>query len=231
MSYIFQGNLGVQPYIVQRLSIANLPEVLSIQGQVVANLEKKSILQPLTSEEFQYILEGNGLMIGAFVSQELIAFRALLVPVVGDPEHLGLDIGLSEAELPSVIYQEISNVLPEYRGNGLQKTLAKVIMEELEQETHDFRYVCTTVAPFNIPSLKDKFAQGMQIAGLKEKYGGMLRYIFVKDLNEPQRTDYKETIEVSMNDISDQQEKLAQGWRGVRMKMDSNQTIVIEYCR
>ncbi|QCJ41413.1 GNAT family N-acetyltransferase [Bacillus sp. S3] len=231
MSSIFQGNLGVQPYIVQRLSIANLPKVLSIQEQVVANLEKKSNLQPLTPEEFQYILEGNGLMIGAFVSQELIAFRALLVPVVGDSEHLGLDIGLSEAELPSVIYQEISNVLPEYRGNGLQKTLAKVIMEELEQETHDFRYVCTTVAPFNIPSLKDKFAQGMQIAGLKEKYGGMLRYIFVKDLNEPQRTDYKETIEVSMNDISDQQEKLAQGWRGVRMKMDSNQTIIIEYCR
>ena len=50
-------------------------------------------------------------------------------------------------------------------------------MDELQKEDSKYDYVCCTVAPFNIPSLKDKFAQGMAIAALKEKYGGSLRYV------------------------------------------------------
>ena len=51
----------------------------------------------------------------------------------------------------------------------MQKILATVIMDELQKEDSQYNYVCCTVAPFNIPSLKDKFAQGMEIAALKER--------------------------------------------------------------
>ena len=131
----------------------------------------------------------------------------MLVPPI-DEEHLGWDIGLSESELPKVIYQEISNVLPAFRGNQLQKILASLIMQELAKKNHSYRYVCCTVAPFNIPSLKDKFSQGMRIAALKEKYGGSLRYIFVKDLEEIGEPEYKETIFIPMKEFSAQQSKL-----------------------
>ena len=40
-------------------------------------------------------------------------------------------------------------------------------MERLKKD--DYKYVCATVAPFNIPSLKDKFAQQMEIAAMKWK--------------------------------------------------------------
>ncbi|AZU60467.1 benzoate transporter [Neobacillus mesonae] len=234
MSAIYKGTLansGDVPYTVQKLSILDLPEILSIQKRVVASMEKQGVLQPLSEQEYQYILQGNGMMIGAFVEEELIAFRALLIPKLDDPEHLGFDIGLTRAELPSVIYQEISNVLPKYRGNGLQKKLAQLIMEEFGKERHEFRYVCTTVAPFNIPSLKDKFAQGMRIAALKEKYGGQLRYTFVKERQEAKRQVWKESILIDMGDIAAQQEKLNEGWRGIQMLRQNDDSIVVEYCK
>ncbi|WP_102273077.1 N-acetyltransferase [Cytobacillus massiliigabonensis] len=219
MSYIYEGILKNKQitFKVRKLTMGDLPGILNVQDQVILQLENKERLQPLTDEEFQFILDGNGWMIGAFAENQLIAFRALLVPPI-DEEHLGRDIGLTEMELPKVIYQEISNVLPAFRGNQLQKILASLIMQELAKENHSYRYVCCTVAPFNIPSLKDKFAQGMKIAALKEKYGGSLRYIFVKDLEEIGEPEYKETIFIQMNDTRAQQAKLAEGWQGIQME-------------
>lgn len=129
-----------------------------------------------------------------------------------------MDIGLEPSELSKVIYQEISSVHPDYRGNGLQKLLGRFIMDELNKNNHSYRYVCCTVAPFNIPSLKDKFVQGMQIAALKEKYGNLLRYVFVKDLKEERTKMHDHMIRINMADIQLQQEKLAAGWRGLKME-------------
>jgi hypothetical protein len=218
MEILYEGTLkqDARRFAVFPLSIDHLQQILTLQDIVIESLENKEILQPLTLEEYQYILEGNGLMIGAFVGEQLIAFRALLVPPI-DEEHLGLDIGLSEEELTRVIYQEISIVHPAYRGNRLQKTLAFLIMQQLEQLNNTYDYVCCTVAPFNIPSLKDKFAQGMEIAALKVKYGNRLRYIFVKKLTE-EKPDWSDFISLRMDDISSQQALLAKGWRGIAME-------------
>lgn len=233
MKHIYEGTLTkngkIQPFVVQHLTMEELPSILEVQDHVVAHLNGQKTLQPLTVEEFQYILEGKGMMIGAFSDEQLIAFRALLIPII-DEEHLGIDIGLSESELPKVIYQEISNVLPEYRGNQLQKTLASMIMKELLKSDHGFRYVCCTVAPFNIPSLKDKFSQGMRIAALKEKYSGSLRYVFVMDLAETTEQEWKESLYIPMADTAAQQLKLAGGWRGVRME-ERNGELHVEYKR
>lgn len=221
LKWIFEGKLrnGNLPFKVRKLGVEDLEGILEVQKQVVQAMQGPGILQPLTKEEYQYILEGKGLMIGAFTGNEMIAFRALLIPPI-DEEHLGRDIGLQENELPKVLYQEISNVLPAFRGNQLQKILAGVIMEELSKENYCYRYICCTVAPFNIPSLKDKFSQGMEIAALKEKYGGSLRYIFVKDLekNEEEATPFQQSTTIEMGDTKTQKQKLAQGWRGVQME-------------
>ncbi|OPD57877.1 N-acetyltransferase [Bacillus anthracis] len=219
MTVLYEGTLkqNNKPFHVTLLSLDYIEQILSLQNVVVEALEDKSRLQPLSQEEFQYILEGNGMMIGAFIENELIAFRALLVPPIDD-EHLGLDIGLPESELHRVIYQEISNVHPNWRGNGMQKILATVIMDELQKEDSKYDYVCCTVAPFNIPSLKDKFAQGMKIAALKEKYGGSMRYVFVKELREDNERDWTDIKSVPMNNAGGQQALLSEGYRGYKME-------------
>lgn len=224
MTVLYEGRLkqNNELFHVTLLSLEHIEQILLLQNVVVEALEDKSRLQPLSQEEFQYILEGNGMMIGAFIENELIAFRALLVPPIDD-EHLGLDIGLPESELHRVIYQEISNVHPNCRGNGMQKILATVIMDELQKEDSKYDYVCCTVAPFNIPSLKDKFAQGMEIAALKEKYGGSMRYVFVKELREDNEKDWTDIKSVPMNNAGGQQALLSEGYRGYKMeKMDED---------
>ncbi|UYY94330.1 GNAT family N-acetyltransferase [Bacillus cereus] len=231
MTVLYEGTLkqNNESFHVALLSLEHIKQILSLQNIVVEALEDKSRLQPLSQEEFQYILEGNGMMIGAFIENELIAFRALLVPPIDD-EHLGLDIGLPESELHRVIYQEISNVHPNCRGNGMQKILANVIMDELQKEDSKYDYVCCTVAPFNIPSLKDKFAQGMEIAALKEKYGGILRYVFMKKLRGDKESDWTDIQSILMSDASGQQALLSEGYLGYEMEKTAD-TFIVKFGR
>lgn len=231
MTVLYEGALkqNNESFHVTLLSSKHIGQILSLQNVVVEALEDKGRLQPLSQEEFQYILEGNGMMIGAFIKNELIAFRALLVPPIDD-EHLGLDIGLSEGELHRVIYQEISNVHPNCRGNGMQKILATVIMDELQKDDSKYDYVCCTVAPFNIPSLKDKFAQGMEVAALKEKYGGSMRYVFVKELRKDIERDWSDVKSIPMSDASGQQTLLSEGYRGYEMEK-TDDTFIVKFGR
>ena len=212
---IYEGLLENTPFEVIQLGTEHLQGILAMQELVMEALPDKDILQPLSDEEFLYILGGNGLLIGAYVENQLIAFRAVIVPKI-DEHHLGYDLGLvQEEDLKRIMYQEISNVHPMYRGYGLQKTLAKVIMSQID--TSKFDYICSTVMPYNIASLKDKFVQDFYIVAIKHIYGGKLRYVFA--LNLKNATQYEhETVEISMGDIEGQEKLIEQGYVGVSMK-------------
>ncbi len=150
-------------------------------------------------------------MIGAFHDDRLIAFRAMLEPEI-DEHHLGVDAGLAESELPSVLYSEVTNVDPEYRGNKLQQILGELLMEHVDKNRH--RYVFATVAPFNIASLKDKFTLGMHIISLETKYGNLLRYTMMIDLRDEKKVETLAVV-VDMSDVMKQQSLLEDGWIGV----------------
>ena len=221
---IATGLLGNASYEAHRLNESHIKELLTLQLEVVEALEDKEILQPLDEEELRFILSGHGVMIGVFVEEKLIAFRALLQPEL-DEEHLGYDIGLStEAELKQVLYQEISNVHPAYRGYGLQRTMADIIMQQVDLTK--FNVVCATVMPGNIASLKDKFSQGMHVAALKLKYGGKLRYVFMKDLMREGIAAWQQEQFVPMDDTKGQQALLKSGFVGKSMKKTGDNWLV-----
>ena len=81
---IASGILGNERYEVYLLDETHIPELITLQQEVVDALPDKAILQPLDIEELSFILSGNGLMIGVFVEGKLIAFRALLKPMIDD---------------------------------------------------------------------------------------------------------------------------------------------------
>lgn len=223
MEKIYEGMLGETPFFVTELTTQHLQQIEDLQVEVYEALADKTILQPLSTEEFEYILNGQGMMIGAYAGEKLIAFRALLNPPI-DEEHLGYDCGIPEFEFNRVLYQEISNVSPKYRGYGLQKTLATVVMSNIDVEKYD--YVCSTVKPFNIPSLKDKFSQDLVIKGLKIKYVDKLRYIFFKDLRR-ERPLLTEKQVINMGDTAAQQQLLKQGFLGTSMHEENNDWFVV----
>lgn len=191
----------------------DLPIIQALQGDVCEALENANILQPLSEAELVHILRGNGVMLGVFVEKQLAAFRALLRPAADEEEHLGLDVGADD--LSKVLYQEISNVHPHFRGQGLQKLMAGWIMKEVDMTQFD--WVCATVMPYNIASLKDKFAQGMYVYALKYKYGGKLRYVFGKNLHMSCSFEGQQ-VTVSMGDTAAQQQLLEEGFIGTSME-------------
>ncbi|MCM3636981.1 hypothetical protein M3152_04545 [Sporosarcina luteola] len=203
-----------QEVTIRSLVHKDLEIIMGLQEKVIASLEVTSFLQPLSEEEFLVILNGNGSMIGAFHNDRLIAFRAMLEPEI-DEHHLGKDAGLPDSELPSVLYSEVTNVDPEYRGNSLQRILGELLMENVDKVRH--RYVFATVAPFNIASLKDKFSLGMHIISLEKKYGNLLRYTLMKDLRENKRIRTLSVL-ADMSDILKQQSLLKDRWIGVNLE-------------
>lgn len=204
------------------LKESDLQVIQALQQDVCAALEDPNILQPLSEAELVHILRGNGVMLGVFVEERLVAFRALLKPEVNEEEHLGLDVGA--ADLSKVLYQEISNVHPDYRGHGLQKLMAGWIMKEVDMTQFD--WVCATVMPYNIASLKDKFAQGMYVYALKLKYGGKLRYVFGKHLHTPCSLG-KRQVTVAMGDTETQQQLLEEGFIGTSMEPAGDDWLVV----
>ena len=205
-----------QEVTIKELALRDLESIKELQEKVIASLEVASFLQPLSDEEFRFILNGNGSMIGAFHDDRPIAFRAMLEPEI-DEHHLGRDAGLPESELPFVLYSEVTNVDPEYRGNSLQRILGELLMEHVDKDHH--RYVFATVAPFNIASLKDKFALGMHIIKLEKKYGNLLRYTLMKNLRDDVKTETL-TVMVDMSDVMKQQALLEDGWIGIGLEKD-----------
>lgn len=209
---------------IVRLTPAQLPAILALQDRVRDALTSGSFLQPLTTEEFLYILQGKGMMIGAYFEEQLVAFRAMLEPEI-DADHLGLDSGIADNALTEVIYSEISNVDPAFRGNGLQTLLGKHIFQEVDEQR--FRYICATVAPFNIASLKDKFTLGMEIVALKEKYGNMLRYVFKKSVAQEKKwSHFEEKHFIAMELTEEQQLYLREGWIGIGMEKRADKWFV-----
>ncbi len=197
---------------VEPLTANDIREILQLQNIVLDSLSEKNFLQPLSEEEFLNILEGNGLIAGVRDDGRLIAFRALLDPG-DDPEHLGADTGIPKLLWPAVLYSEITNVHPDYQGNGLQRQLGHSVMETVD--TRRYHYICTTVSPFNIASIKDKLELGMHIKALTVKYGSLTRYVMMKDLTKDMPSAHNNWLDVGMEDSETQMRLLQQGWIGV----------------
>lgn len=163
----------------RRLDLSHLTLVKRVQAETLRQMDNPDHLEALREEELQAVLNGAGIVIGAFAGEDLVAFRVLWFPGYSN-ENLGRDAGLSIEELPYAVHQEITCVHPNSRGQRLQKRLGTVLMTELAKEYPEMRWVFATVHPDNTASLKDKLEQGMEIIAQTEKYEGKKRYILMK---------------------------------------------------
>lgn len=193
-----------------------------LQHYVYDQLEHKEQLSTLSHDEIYNILAGNGMIVGVFTEERLIAARALLVPDVDEDEHLGKDAGLSRDQLKEVIYQEISLVEPNYRGQRLQQQMGEWLNLRLREADQPYQFICATVAPTNLPSMVDKLKQGMEIVAIKEKYGGKLRYIFIKNIKNPSPSFYKTSNNVRLDDLEKQKNLIRLGYKGFSLKREND---------
>ena len=97
-------------------------------------------------------------------------------------DNLGRDLSLGEDKLMNVVHMESAAVLPEFRGNGIQKKLLFYGKDYLAEHFPDIRYIAATVTPLNMPSRKSFKAAGFKDMLTKEKYNGYMRIILLNNM-------------------------------------------------
>lgn len=207
----------MNPYVITRLNEKHLPEIMALQQVIINHLDEPDLLQSFSYDFMKQHMGLKGVVLGVFVNNTLAAFRNLYYPDPWDRQwNLGIDIGLSGAQLHDVVNLQMVCVHPHFRGNALARKLNAVALELLRRKgTH--HHVCATVSPYNIWNIPVLLASGFHVRKLKEKYGGKIRYIVYQDLRKAQTFDDSTSVRVPLQDLNTQKRLLGAGFRGTAL--------------
>ncbi|MBQ1276211.1 MAG: GNAT family N-acetyltransferase [Flavobacteriales bacterium] len=162
---------------------SSIDAVMDIQERAFEVMEDRQILRANSREMLLDCLE-NHYGIGVFATvdgeEKMVAFGTLYFP------------GAGEENLAQYLYDEIEDydiyanmkliiVLPEYRGNGLQRSITEVL--EYEARRRGIKELFCTVSPYNHHSYNNMMAIGYEFVKLVEgKYNGAARNVYHKRL-------------------------------------------------
>jgi ribosomal protein S18 acetylase RimI-like enzyme len=200
--------------LITKLAEADIPAVMQLQAMAGTNL-----FVPLTEQELIHYMGAEGVCLGAWIHGDLAGFRCIAFPgYAGD--HLGRDIGWTDDRLLMAAHLEAAVVHPDYRGNGLQYTMADLAIEHFVKPL-GYRYLFATVAPANAASLRTLFKLGMSVVRLLPKYGGEWRYVMMLDLQRKieHQHESRDSLSafVAIDRLEEQAELLKYGGRGISL--------------
>lgn len=165
--------------ILTKLTLRDIEDIMKLQDKVSHALLNKETYVCSSKEEFEQVIQNNGLLGYKTEDQKLVALGAYMSHG-HDPHNYGYDLEFNEDKLLAVGQIESTIVDPEYRGNGLQKKLCEVL--EILAREEQKSYIMATVSPMNPYSLNNFLALGYINKKEKLKYGGLRRYILCKKL-------------------------------------------------
>lgn len=215
---IYKRRAGFWPeeasYEIRYLIEEDLAELVELQRAIYQDLSDKEIYKLTSAERLKELLAGEDLVMGVFSKDGLIAYHIICFPA-GIEENLGADIDLTLDDLKMVSHLKAVAVRPDYRGCGLQRKMASLHLEVIRDR--GYCHVCSTVSPKNFASIKNFFASGFVIKGLKVKYGGLLRYIVYKNISRPPFI-WREDARIDIADVAGQMDLLNGGLSGFQME-------------
>lgn len=214
-------------YSIACLNKKHLPLVMQLQEVIVQNLTRRDLLQSFSYDFMKRHMGPQGVVLGVFVKEQLVAFRNLYFPDPWDAEwNLGMDLGLPEEKLVNVANLQMVCVHPRFRGNSLALKMNRVSLGLLrERGTH--HHICATVSPYNIWNIPVLLSCGFRVAKLKNKYGGKVRYIVHQNLRTPLHFNDETAVHVRLNNLAAQRKWFDAGFCGVALNKredpDSNE--------
>ncbi len=162
--------------VFEKCTAEHLDDICALQESAFEHIDNPDLLRRNSREMLLSCLVEH-CTLGAFYNGQLIAF-AVLYDGGDTDENIGFDIGLSGDAVKDVINMKLIIVSPEYRGNGLQgKLMARLEAVAVEKGK---KLICATVSPLNSFSCNNFIKSGYAFHSTKEKYGGLLRSIYVK---------------------------------------------------
>lgn len=162
------------------LNLSDIERIIELQEAVVNGLENKEIYVETEKEEFEEYLNGKGKIIGYLTNDNELIAMGVYANKGYDKENYAYDLDLCGEAVLKVGQIESTIVKDEYRGNKLQKLMC----EELEKiaKRNDDEILCATASPYNKFSVNTFINLGYEIKRDKLKYGGLRRYVLVKNL-------------------------------------------------
>lgn len=167
--------------IIKLLDMTYIDKIAKLEKNIYNMLENKDFYCCASKDNFIETISNNGKIVGCVIKEtdELVSIGAYIS--YGYNEHnYGYDLKIEGQELLKVGQIESTIVSPEYRGNGLQNTICG-ILEDISKE-HGDKIIAATVYPENIYSLNTFMKRGYKIAADKLKYGGLRRYVVMKEI-------------------------------------------------
>lgn len=154
----------------------------------------------------------GGQTIGVFHGDALIAYSMVGFPGAQDADNLGASVGMATAQRAQVAHIASCMVLPQWRGNGLQRTLLAVRLAMAQ--AHGRPIALAMVSPRNHRSRHNLMRQGMHV-GWTGNIGGLERHVLRINLHSGTHFDMGDERIVDCNDFTALCEAAAAGYVGV----------------
>lgn len=169
-------------FVIER---AGAEDVIPFAGML------KTIWEGMEHREW-FAIDGEDYVAGMLTTEAGIGYKAVdtvtgetaglfmvALPGLGE-NNLGYDIGFTEEQLLATAVMDSAAILPQYRGHHLQYRLMQTAEAELRKR--GYRYLTSTVHPGNHSSHNTLTRQGYRVVAQKEKYGGLLRDVLLKEI-------------------------------------------------
>lgn len=211
-----RGISDPQSYEMRFLRNDELEEAYRLHRLVVSAVEHPHMFRADSKSFMAEHIERRGRTVGTFCNGRLAGYAAISFPD-SDPDNLGRDLPLPQAEIAHVADYEGSAVHPDFRGNRLQ-----ILMTDLRHRyalAHDRYHILGTVSPLNSVSLSNFLGFGCRVKNFKIKYTDMQRFIIHRDLREtePLPLNLERVVDVPLSRIEHHKELLQQGFQGFRV--------------
>lgn len=195
-----------------------LMDILALQEHTINSLEDKTICLPSSVYDWERMLEAEGVVIGAFANGSMIGCISALFPGKGE-DNLARYTDLLPSERELSCHLELCYVNPDYRGNSLQITMTSCLIDKL-RTMDNWRYLLTTVHPYNYASLTDVLRHNLLITRLKRMYNGVWRYLLLQDYKKPILLDRDSLVAADSSNFDAQMDLLNQGYLGFGLQKD-----------
>jgi predicted GNAT family acetyltransferase len=236
------------PYEMKNLCEDSLRDLVGLQSLIAERLPEPEIFRLHDELDFNDIFQGEHSVIGVTTAIGLVAYSIIRIPGLAE-DNLGRDLFLTKKEQMKVAHLQATVVHPHFRGNGLQKKMARAHLEVIAEMGYE--HVCCTISPKNPVSLSNILSCSFVIRGLIPKFGGWWRYIMYKGTPGPSYTSVgidttagndtvidkgsytgsssltEEEVRIRCSDIVGQVDLLKKGFVGVRLAIGPKNPEVI----
>lgn len=168
-----------QEFIFRVAEAKDAKKIHNLMVEVYEQLENKSLY---VCDDLAFVkrhISHEGFTVVACTKEDKIV-GSLILRIPDAEDNLGKDIGFSEEECQRVIHVESEVVAPLYRGNALQRRMLQIAETMIDRVKYS--YLMATVSPDNPASYKTLESLGYELIVTKEKYDGLMRRIYRKEL-------------------------------------------------